>query len=86
LFCPRDSCSKNFDFLLRSAKDSIHCALFDLNLEEIIGTLVDKSNEVDVKIVLDDRSYKDQIKGATKLLTDQSRSHILKSKVFKSNF
>jgi len=33
LFCQKDSCSKNLEFLLNFAKESINCAFYDLNLK-----------------------------------------------------
>lgn len=67
LFCPEDSCGKNLEFLLNSSKSSIHCAFFDLDLENIISTLAKKSHDVEVKIVIDDRNYEEQIKGNIKV-------------------
>ena len=67
LFCPEDGCGKNLEFLLDSSKSSIHCAFFDLDLENVISTLAKKSHDVEVKIVIDDRNYEKQIKGNIKV-------------------
>lgn len=70
LFCPEDGCGKNLEFLLSSSKSSIHCAFFDLDLENIISTLAKKSHDVEVKIVIDNLNYEEQIKG--NLIVDDS--------------
>lgn len=75
LFCPQDSCGKNLEFLLNSAKETIHCALFDLDLKNIINTLALKSHEVEVKIVIDDVNYEEQIKGNVKLDNSNQLMH-----------
>ncbi len=70
LFCPEDGCGKNLEYLINLAKDSVYCAFFDLDLEKIIDALVEKSNEADVRIIMDDEYYKGQIKGNVR--TDNS--------------
>lgn len=56
-FCPSDNCTKQLYTLINSAHASIHCALYDLDLPEIIELLVDKSNQIDVKIITDTDNY-----------------------------
>jgi phosphatidylserine/phosphatidylglycerophosphate/cardiolipin synthase-like enzyme len=70
LFCPDEGCGKNLEFLLNSAKSSIECAFFDLDLKNIINTLADKSSEVEVKVVIDNINYENQLMGNVK--TDNS--------------
>ena len=43
--------------LFDSANDSIHCALYDIDIQEVINTLENKSKKLDVKIVMDDQNY-----------------------------
>lgn len=62
-FCPREDCSKAFESSISSANNSVHCALYDINLKNIISSLAKKSKTADVKIVMDDSNYKGQIKG-----------------------
>jgi len=50
-FCPQDGCREHLLDLIKDGKQSIHCALFDLDLEEIINEL--KQKEVEVKLVID---------------------------------
>ena len=63
-FCPRFNCSAVMVDLITNAKKSIHCALFDLDLYEIIEALDEKHNtinnngignneKIDIKIVVD---------------------------------
>ena len=57
-FCPQDECETTLNNFLNSAKLSIHCALFDLDLEETINILKEKSKQLDVKVVVDNNNYK----------------------------
>ncbi|MBR9699311.1 hypothetical protein GOV09_02555 [Candidatus Woesearchaeota archaeon] len=52
-FCPEDNCGQILSQNLQEAKKSIHCAFFDLDLEEIINILERKSKEIEVKLVID---------------------------------
>ncbi|MBI4453105.1 hypothetical protein HY636_00510 [Candidatus Woesearchaeota archaeon] len=59
-FCPRYNCSGAMVDLINSAEKSVHCALFDLDLYEIIEALDNQfSAGVDVKIVVDNDNYKE---------------------------
>ena len=58
-FCPAENCSSYMYSTLSSAEESIHCALFDLNLPEIIAVLTEKNDEIDVKLVVDDNHYEE---------------------------
>lgn len=50
-FCPQDQCEKILVDLLGSAEKSIHCALYDLELEKI-KDVIDKDN-IEVELVTD---------------------------------
>jgi len=63
-FCPQDNCEKELLNLLDSANHSIHCAFYDLNLNNITELLESKNKVIDVKLVIDDHNYK-KIKNAT---------------------
>ena len=63
LFCPQDNCEKNLIAFINLSKKSIHCAFYDLKLEDVINILASKSKDVDVKIVLEKNNYKNQITG-----------------------
>lgn len=56
-FCPRDNCNAALADFLKSAEKSIHCAFFDLNLEDILKVLKQKSKEIEVKLVIDNENY-----------------------------
>lgn len=54
-FCPQDNCETNFLNFLNSAEESIHCALFEVGLNSVKDKLLEKSKQMDVKVVIDDR-------------------------------
>lgn len=53
-FCPQDQCREHLVELLKSAEQSIHCALFDLDLPEVKNEL--KRSGIDVKFVTDTKN------------------------------
>lgn len=54
-FCPEQDCEKNFLDLVNSAKESIHCAVYDVLLDSVKDAFIKaKLNGIDVKIVSDD--------------------------------
>lgn len=62
-FCPRDDCQNIIEGTINNAESSVHCAFFDLDLKDLIKTIVRKSHEADVKVVIDKNNYEEQIKG-----------------------
>jgi phosphatidylserine/phosphatidylglycerophosphate/cardiolipin synthase-like enzyme len=62
-FCPVDDCDKIVENIFENAKQSIHCAFFDLDLKDLITTIAKKSHNADVKVVIDHGNYDSQIKG-----------------------
>ena len=64
IFCPQDNCEGNLIALINYSKASVHCAFYDLKLENLINILASKSHDVDVKIVIEADNYKEQIKGS----------------------
>ncbi|MBW2978432.1 hypothetical protein KY331_06315 [Candidatus Woesearchaeota archaeon] len=58
-FCPRDNCTGKLIEFIRSAKEYVHCALFDLDLKEVIDVLQEKSDVIDVKLVVDNDYFDD---------------------------
>ncbi|MBW2980919.1 hypothetical protein KY360_05880 [Candidatus Woesearchaeota archaeon] len=52
-FCPRDSCSTNLANFIAGAEKSVHCALYDLELKDVISALHEKSKYMDVRLVID---------------------------------
>ena len=62
-FCPRDNCNQHFIEFINSAKFSLHCALFDLKLGDVINALAEKSKTIDIKIVIDNENNKSQLTG-----------------------
>ncbi len=57
-FCPRDDCEGALYSLLESAKISIHCATYEMNLPRILSLLENKSRDgLDVKLVVDNEYF-----------------------------
>lgn len=57
-FCPKDNCSKALEEVIDSAKHSVKCAFFDLDLKNIIQSLEDKKKSgAEVKLVVDSDNY-----------------------------
>ena len=56
-FCPRDNCSSHLLETISLTKDSVYCAFFDLDLENIISELSLLSETKDVKVVIDNNNY-----------------------------
>ena len=52
-FCPHQDCTEALVNLLDSAQESIHCAMFEIDLDEVRDKLVEKSNVIDVQVITD---------------------------------
>ena len=52
-FCPHQDCVTPLVSFLNSAQESIHCAMFEIDHPEIQQALLDKSKNIEVKIVTD---------------------------------
>ncbi|MBI2103254.1 DUF1669 domain-containing protein [Candidatus Woesearchaeota archaeon] len=53
-FCPRDNCEQLLQESLAQAQTSLHCALYDLDLESLKHLFQTKAQQLDVRIVMDD--------------------------------
>ena len=62
-FCPREDCGSSLAEKIMSANSSVYCAFYDLNLDNVIKALAKRSNDIDVKLVMDESNYKEQAKG-----------------------
>lgn len=60
-FCPKDDCLGEMLAWLDAAEESVHCALFDVELLELQEKLFHLSEEIDVKLVTDNKYY-DEVK------------------------
>ena len=58
-FCPEEKCETILIEFLETAKESIHCALFEVELESLQELLLKKEKVIEVKIVTDN-DYLDQ--------------------------
>ena len=75
-FCPKTDCGKILEEFIQSANYSVHCALYDINLKNVISSLSKGSKTIDVKIVMDNSNYEDQIKGdGVRYDTDKQLMH-----------
>jgi len=63
-FCPMHDCESVLIKNMISAKSTLHCAFYDLNLKNVINELNVKSKEIDVKVVIDKNNYDKQISGS----------------------
>lgn len=77
-FCPRDDCIGEMLLWLDAAQQSIHCAIFEVGLEELQDTLVEKSKTIDVRIVTDS-DYYDEVEGLDFVRQD-NRSGLMHNK------
>jgi phosphatidylserine/phosphatidylglycerophosphate/cardiolipin synthase-like enzyme len=75
LFCPEDDCEKNLIALINHSKSFVHCAFYDLRLENVIKILGSKSSDVDIRIVMEKNNYKEQIKGNIRLDNNKYYMH-----------
>ena len=62
-FCPTTNCGKVITDVIDNAKNSVHCAFYDLDLKDLIKAIGKKSYTADVKIIIDHGNYDGQIKG-----------------------
>jgi len=54
-FCPRDNCDLVLEQFIDSAQESIHCAFFELDLDNLRNLILEKSEQIDVRIVTDNQ-------------------------------
>jgi phosphatidylserine/phosphatidylglycerophosphate/cardiolipin synthase-like enzyme len=56
-FCPQDDCETALINFIDSAKKSVDCALFEVNLDSVKKKLIEKDAEINVRVVVDDNYY-----------------------------
>src|SRR3989338_2692740 len=61
-FCPHENCEETLLAQLENAKESIHCALYEIDLPSVQQKLKEKHTQIDVKIITDS-DYIDQFNG-----------------------
>ena len=54
-FCPHQDCITPLVNFINSAEQSVHCALFEVDLPQVQQALLQKEKEVDVKVLTDDQ-------------------------------
>lgn len=62
-FCPSSDCENVFLDVINNAQESIHCAFYDLDNERVINNLSFKSQNLDVRLVLDSDNVEGQVYG-----------------------
>ena len=56
-FCPKQDCEGELFKVINSAKESVHCAFYDIDLERVVNLLNKKSKTMDIKLVVDDANF-----------------------------
>ncbi len=62
-FCPKQDCGRILEEHIKTANFSLHCALYDIDLKNVINALASKSKGIEVKLVMDSSNYEGQVKG-----------------------
>ena len=62
-FCPEDPCEDLLIKYINSSEKSVHCALFDIDLENVLKIFSEKSKEIDVKVVIDNNNWDERMGG-----------------------
>lgn len=82
-FCPTDDCLGEMITWIDTAEEYIHCALFELELQELKDKFVEieKNGNVDIKIITDD-NYLDEVDDIIDILDikDDDRSALMHNK------
>jgi phosphatidylserine/phosphatidylglycerophosphate/cardiolipin synthase-like enzyme len=74
-FCPSENCTQAIKKTIENAQDYAYCAFFDIDLEEIIQVLKDKSSSLDIRIMIDKDNNLGLIEGSS-LHLDNSTAYM----------
>jgi phosphatidylserine/phosphatidylglycerophosphate/cardiolipin synthase-like enzyme len=55
IMCPHQDCEGKLLEFIDSASESLHCAFFEVDLDKIRDKLLEKSAEIEVKVITDDK-------------------------------
>ena len=58
-FCPQEQCEEAFISFLDSGQESIHCALYEIDLPSVQQKLLEKQQQMEVQIITDDDYLKE---------------------------
>ena len=72
-FCPKDNCGNVLAKNILNASSSVYCALYDLDLKNVIAALTNKSGKIEVKIVMDNDNNDNLIKGENARFDDNKQ-------------
>lgn len=62
-FCPEDNCENLLSEYIKNSQKSIHCALYDMDLDNLSILFSEKSKNIDVKIVMDSDNQNKMLSG-----------------------
>ena len=74
-FCPQDECEQALIDVINSSVEFVHCALFDIDLKGLIKIIGEKSQTVEVKLVVDNDNYGQIIGPGVRKDTSSQFSH-----------
>lgn len=57
-YCPHEACEQQFLQVIQEAQETLHCALYDLRLSSLKKAFLDKSQFIDVRIVVDEQNIR----------------------------
>jgi len=77
-FCPKDNCEDVLISYVNDSKESVHCALYDIDLERLLAVFSEKSKNVDVKIVVDNDNWDSEFSG--KGIIKDTKSQLMHNK------
>lgn len=69
IFCPRDHCGLNLEYMMNKSS-KIHCAFFDLDLENVI-TVLKRKNAL---VVVDADNYQKEFNGSMNFMKDNRKA------------
>ena len=78
-FCATNNCTTELGNWLNAAEKKIHCAFFELELEEIKTILVEKSTHMDVKLIVD-ANYIDEVENMAVDIHNDTRTAFMHNK------
>jgi len=77
-FCPKENCEELLVRYINNSEKSIHCALYDIDLEKALAVFSEKSKKLDVKIVVDNDNWNSEFTG--KGIIKDTKSQLMHNK------
>lgn len=57
-FCPREDCTGELVRFLNQSSESIYCAIYEVNIKDVISILQEKERTIHVDVIVDESNYK----------------------------